>query len=195
MLGCGTIKITFTLLLMSLSVLSFYGCDHNKATEQVDIKRVSDAINQVVMANRSVYTRHVAGRLALDNNFIKISENWEEQKALPVPSQLLHLGAGDVMNTSRGDIHYSLKSLWAINKSHFPDETHEREGLIYLLKNPGKNYYKWVQVDSEKYFLGIYPDVAVEQACVGCHNGHSESPKRDFKKGDLMGALVVRVKY
>jgi len=30
-------------------------------------------------------------------------------------------------------------------------------------------------------------------SCVECHNPHPRSPKRDFKSGDVMGALVVRV--
>jgi ribosomal protein L14 len=35
-------------------------------------------------------------------------------------------------------------------------------------------------------------DLAIANTCVACHNTHPTSPKRDFKKGDVMGAIVVR---
>jgi hypothetical protein len=45
-----------------------------------------------------------------------------------------------------------------------------------------------------KYFTAIYPDPAVSEACVSCHNGHKDSPRDDFKLGDVMGAVIIRIK-
>jgi hypothetical protein len=39
----------------------------------------------------------------------------------------------------------------------------------------------------------MYADRAVSQACIGCHNAHPNSPKRDFKENDVMGAVMVTV--
>jgi len=33
----------------------------------------------------------------------------------------------------------------------------------------------------------------VAQACVGCHNAHANSPRRDFKLNDVMGGIVITV--
>jgi Protein of unknown function (DUF3365). len=44
-----------------------------------------------------------------------------------------------------------------------------------------------------KYFTAVYPDVAVTAACVTCHNEHKDSPKTDFKIGEVMGGVVIRV--
>jgi ribosomal protein L14 len=41
-------------------------------------------------------------------------------------------------------------------------------------------------------FKGLAVDLAIANTCVACHNTHPTSPKRDFKKGDVMGAIVVR---
>ena len=43
------------------------------------------------------------------------------------------------------------------------------------------------------YFTAVYPDVAVNQSCVNCHNQIKESPKKDFKSGEVMGGVVLRV--
>jgi hypothetical protein len=45
----------------------------------------------------------------------------------------------------------------------------------------------------DKWFTAIYADVAVAQACIGCHNSDPLSPKRDFKRGDVMGAVVISI--
>jgi hypothetical protein len=36
----------------------------------------------------------------------------------------------------------------------------------------------------------MFPDLAVAEACVTCHNEHPESPKRDWRLGDVMGATT-----
>ena len=43
------------------------------------------------------------------------------------------------------------------------------------------------------YFTAVYPDKAVAEACVSCHNHHKDTPKRDFKLDDVMGGVVVRI--
>jgi cytochrome c2 len=37
----------------------------------------------------------------------------------------------------------------------------------------------------------VYPDVAVNQSCVSCHNARQE--KQKYKTGDVLGGLVVRI--
>jgi hypothetical protein len=45
----------------------------------------------------------------------------------------------------------------------------------------------------KQYFQAIYPDLAVSQACIDCHNGHRLSPKRDFKLNDVMGGIAITI--
>ena len=46
----------------------------------------------------------------------------------------------------------------------------------------------------QPYFTALYADRAVSQACVDCHNQHPESPRGDFKLGEVMGGVVVTMK-
>jgi hypothetical protein len=48
-------------------------------------------------------------------------------------------------------------------------------------------------VGANRYFEAVYADLAVTQACIGCHNAHPDSPKRDFKLNDVMGAIVISI--
>ncbi|MDE0350766.1 MAG: DUF3365 domain-containing protein, partial [Gammaproteobacteria bacterium] len=45
----------------------------------------------------------------------------------------------------------------------------------------------------ERYFTAVYPDYAVADACVNCHNRHKNSPRTDFEVGDMMGGIVIRI--
>ena len=68
----------------------------------------------------------------------------------------------------------------------------EQKALESLNKN-GKNVYGNEELGGKKYFTAVYPDVAVSKACVTCHNDHIDSPKKDFKVGEMMGGLVIRI--
>ena len=65
--------------------------------------------------------------------------------------------------------------------------------MNYIAENPGKNYYADEELGGVKYFTAIYPDVGVAPACVSCHNEHKDSPRSDFKIGDVMGGVVIRI--
>jgi len=43
------------------------------------------------------------------------------------------------------------------------------------------------------YFQAVYPDRAVSNACITCHNQHPLSPKRDFKLNDVMGGIAITI--
>jgi len=42
-------------------------------------------------------------------------------------------------------------------------------------------------------FQTLYADKAVSQSCVGCHNAHPNSPKKDFKPQDVMGGILLTI--
>jgi len=44
-----------------------------------------------------------------------------------------------------------------------------------------------------RVFQALYPDKALSSQCADCHNVHSQSPKRDFKEGDVMGGVLVTI--
>ena len=88
---------------------------------------------------------------------------------------------------------YRLISLWPINKRNVASSEFEKLGLGTILTHPTKPYTGFVKVGGARYFQAVYPDLAVSQACIDCHNGHLLSPKRDFKLNDVMGAMVISI--
>ena len=83
--------------------------------------------------------------------------------------------------------------MWPINSQNAPRTDVEKEGLKFINENPGQNYYKEEELGGKKYFTAIYADVAVAPVCASCHNEHKDSPRTDFKVGDILGGVVIRV--
>jgi len=152
---------------------------------------VADYVHAVIEADREVYTRHVVERLQV-KEVVVASENWEEKNTLPLPAQFL-MESGRVMARKGIGMQYRLISLWPINKRNVARSEFEKEGLGAILTHPTKPYTGFVKEGGVRYFQAIYPDLSVTQACIGCHNTHPDSPKRDFKINDVMGAIVISI--
>ena len=178
--------------LMAGSVLILNGCNDSKATTGISPQTMSDALHAVMAADRAVYTKKVINRLVKEDKVIKASEHWKDDKALPLPAQMFRFGAEAVAEKGM-NFSYSLLSLWPINKQNAPKTEAEKTGLQYIVDNPGKNYYSNETLGGTKYFTAVYPDPAVAAACVDCHNDHKDTPKSDFKLGDTMGGVVIRI--
>jgi hypothetical protein len=167
----------------------------NKPT--ISPKAMADALHLVMDSDRTIYTQKIVNRLVKKDKVIKASEHFEDDKALVLPAQMFRFGSELVAKRSEElpdvNFSYSLQSLWPVNKQNAPKTDAEKEGLKYIADNKGKNYYAEEKLGGVTYFTAIYPDVGVAPVCVSCHNGHKDSPKRDFKLGDVMGGVVIRI--
>lgn len=152
---------------------------------------VADYVHAVIEADRSVYTTHVVDRMQ-EKGVVVASEHWESQNTLPLPAQFLIDSARLVAKKNRG-IRYRLVSLWPIYERNGPATDFERTGLEAILKHPEKIHTGYIESSGRRYFQAVYADVAVAPACVGCHNAHPNSPRRDFKLNDVMGGIVITV--
>lgn len=160
--------------------------------EGVSYKRMADALHAVMESDRTVYTRMVVNRLQTEEKVIKASEHWKDEKALPLPAQMFRYGAEMVAEKNAG-FTYSLLSLWPVNKQNAPRTAAEKAGLEQISKDPKQPYYTEETLGKTKYFTAVYADRAVSPACVTCHNEHRDSPRTDFKIGDVMGGVVLRI--
>jgi hypothetical protein len=180
------------------SALLISGCGGGAKAEAPDApapngitpKTMADALHAVMESDRVVYTRQVVNRLQQEN-VIKASEHWKDERALPLPAQMFRMGSEMVAEKTK-DFSYALLSNWAINKQNVPKTEVEKAGLEAVAAKQ-EPFYGEETLGGQKYFTAVYPDVAVAEACISCHNGHDDSPRTDFKMGETMGGVVVRI--
>jgi len=175
----------------ALAAALLAGCSDSEP-KGIQPKQMADALHAVMAADRTVYTRVVVNRLQNEEKVIKASEHWKDEKVLPLPAQMFRYGA-EMVSEKTKDFSYQLLSLWPVNKQNAPRTEAEKTGLKFVIDNKGQNYYTTETLGGVKYFTAIYADPAVAPACVTCHNAHKDTPRTDFKLGDVMGGVVIRI--
>jgi len=168
-----------------------------QASDMVPVRAMADALHLVMDSDRTVYTKKIVNRLVKKDKVIKASEHFEDDQALVLPAQMFRFGSELVQKRADKlpdvNFSYSLQSLWPINKQNAPKTDAEKTGLKYVVDNKGKNYYTEETLGGKKYFTAVYADTGVAPVCVSCHNEHKDTPKDDFKIGDVMGGVVIRI--
>jgi hypothetical protein len=185
-------------------------CTGRRTDEQgeprIAARQVADMLHAVMEADRIAYTKQVINRLTKEQKVeifdpeqkrpepLRASEQWRsEHGTLPLPAQMFRMGAEAVSEKNVG-VSYGLLSKWPINKQNKAKTEAEKRGLEAVLQSRGKApFYETETLGDKAYFTAVYADLAVAPACVECHNSHRDSPRSDFKLGDVMGGVVVRI--
>ncbi|MGC8991098.1 MAG: Tll0287-like domain-containing protein [Verrucomicrobiia bacterium] len=158
----------------------------------VSLKKFADSLHAVIAADRQAYAELIVQRLASDQKRIAASENWQSEQCLPVHAQMLRHAARGIQQKG-AEFSYTLRSLWPINNSHGPQTMVEQQGLEAVARKPNEPFYAEEELGGRSYFTAVYADFATLPSCAECHNSHSSSPKTDFKVGDVMGGIIVRI--
>lgn len=166
-----------------------------------DAEMVAEALYTVLKSDRKVYASKIVNRLVNEEGVIKAHEEWQEQKALLLPAQMFREGAEEVDASEKPfEFSYSLQSKWPLNMENAKKKTPAVEKGLEAVSDPKSEFYgkKWTGSETlggKEYFVGIYPDLAVAPACWECHNDHDnrQDSYPEFKKGDVMGGIVIRI--
>lgn len=181
-----------TPLLALTAAATLSACGEEQKAGGIEPQKMADALHAVMEADRTVYTKYIVARLANKEKVITASEHWEDEKALVLPAQMFRMGS-EMVAEGGNDFSYGLISEWPINSQNAATTDAEREGLKFIGANPSEVFYTEETLGGKKYFTALYPDVGVVDACITCHNEHKDSPKTDFKIGDVMGGVVIRI--
>lgn len=136
-----------------------------------------------VKAFRTVYVKNVVEQAKKAG--VKPNENWmKDDHAIMLPAQFVKAAGAELK-----DFELGLIGLTPIYKSNLPKTQAETDALKKMLAHPDQKVLTFADGNQ---FKGLAADFAIVQSCADCHNAHPDSPKKDFKQGDLMGAIVVR---
>ena len=166
--------------------------DLNNLAER-NLRRQSSDLNSAISSVRNYYAANVVGRVLASPGSTQVAHNYESiPGAIPIPATL-SLELGRVLGEQQDNITYRFVSDYPF-KSRAPHtlDSFEMNSLAALRSNPREQ-----PVDvSWSAFTGrvrLISPVLMGGACVNCHNAHPESPKRDWKVGDVRGIQEVTI--
>ncbi len=183
------VSIFFLVAILFLPDIPFAQSNHQ--IKGLTPRVTADYIHAVIQADRRIYSHYIVDRLAKKID-LKATENWEEENTLLLPAQFL-LKSSQLANESGIGLRYHLMSLWPINPANAPQSEEQKLGLREVVKDASRPFTWIVKSGDIWYYQAIYPDVADSDSCVQCHNRHPQSPKTDFKRGDVMGGILVNL--
>lgn len=163
---------------------------------------VADYIHNVLAADRAAYTKHVVNRVKTlegkpkDTGVLDVesTEGWQQTDGIPLPAQMFRLGY-EIANEN-SDFTYGLISEWYLNDNHAPKGDFEISASAEMTETgePVKGYQ---EIGGQAFFSAMYPDKAVAEACVTCHNTHpihlERYPDKVFELDEVMGGVVINI--
>ena len=159
------------------------------------LRRQASDLNSVITSMRGFYGSNVVGRVlaAPPGTTTQVTHNYEAiPGAIPIPATL-SLELGRVISEQQHNISYRFVSDYPFkNRAPHVLDDFERNALADLRADP----HQLVTDVSNSLFndrIRLIAPVVMGAACVECHNSHPESPKRDWKVGDVRGIQEVTI--
>ena len=185
-----TMGLLVVLLLLGLPVAVWLDLTN---LAEANLRRQAADLDSVIGSVRSYYARNVVGRVLSIQGHSQVVHNYESiPGAIPIPATL-SLDLGRVISEQQKNITYRFVSDYpfANRKPHVLDDF-EKKALAQLRAKPNQ------QITSDSSTLmtdtvRLIAPVTMGAACVNCHNTHPESPKRDWKVGDVRGIQEVTI--
>jgi hypothetical protein len=199
-----TVAFIAIILAVAVTAISCSSGGGTTATASAGIapELVADYIHTVLEADRTAYTRHVVNRAKMLEGKAKAdgvvpveaTEAWQQGEGIPLPAQMFRLGS-EIAN-EKGYFTYNLISPWYINDSHAPKGEFE-EAAVQTMIETGEAVKDYQEIGGQQFFSAMYPDKAVAEACVSCHNTHpvhlERYPDKQFVMDEVMGGVVINI--
>jgi class 3 adenylate cyclase len=158
-----------------------------------NLRRQATDLNSVISSVRAYYGANVVGRVLESPGTTKVVHNYRDiPGAIPIPATL-SLELGKVISEQQNNIVYRFVSDYPFkNRSPHALDQFETNALSALRQNSNQQL---AQVSATVFSdqVRLVAPVLMGQACVNCHNSHPESPKTDWKVGDVRGIQEVAI--
>lgn len=160
--------------------------------------RDAQQFNKVLSVFRQYFTANVAARLLEGHERITLTENYRSiPGGIPIPATLsIEIGQaiGDAFPDESLTMSFTSDAPFA-NRARIPLDQFQRDALAAFRRDPRLEQFELLERDEDSRTRGrVAIPVRMMPTCVGCHNAHPDSPRRDWKVGDVRGIQDVSVR-
>jgi adenylate cyclase len=184
--------LIFLVILMLAGLPVAVWLDLRNLTEKSLLQQAKD-LNSVVSSVRGYYGNNVVGRVLASPGSTQVVHNYQSiPGAIPIPATL-SLELGRVISEQQQNISYRFVSDFPFkNRAPHALDNFETRALADLRNNADQQLSE-VSASALQEGVRLVAPVIMGAACVACHNSHPESPKRDWKVGDVRGIQEIAI--
>lgn len=138
---------------------------------------------------RNYYTDLVVAKVVRHGSMRVSGDHMTDPDAIPLPATMI-LDLSELLAKQNTSI--KLYSRYPFpNRANRRLDTFQQSALSFLSANPQATFSR-AEIQNGKHVVRTaVADVMTAQACVTCHNTTADSPKKDWKIGDVRGVLEV----
>ncbi|GLQ88317.1 response regulator [Dyella flagellata] len=185
------IVLVLMVLVVTASGVTFWYMSHLQERLVATLaKQGSQLQTRTIAQVRALYTSNVVERVR--NHGIQVMPDYQKQDAaIPLPATFT-IELGQQLGASGSGLKVRLYSAYPFpwRKDGGPHDDFERDALNSLQKNPDQPQSRFDTYQGQYVFRYAVADRMLPQ-CIGCHNSRPDSPKKDWKVGDVRGVLEV----
>ena len=165
----------------------FYVKKHN--TELVGLTIAQARAAQITNV-RQYYTNSVVKKAR--ETGIEVAYDFEnKKKAIPLPATLVKALGEEIAKHAPGTkLRLYSRYPFPFRKATEKYDAIETEALTRLERDPQTPVW-WYEPFNGRYSIRYFKADIMGPVCVSCHNSHPESPKTDWKTGDVRGVIEV----
>jgi methyl-accepting chemotaxis protein len=178
------------IVIVSFSTISMFYIKQ-KNTELTGLITARTVADQVVTL-RTFYTNEVVSRAQKAGMRIDF-DYASKDNTLPLPTTFVKVLGEEIQKTSPGTLvrlysHHPFPHRVANEKY----DAFEQEAITAVETDPKTTFYRMEEFNGRLSMRYAVADV-MRASCVGCHNTHPQSPRTDWKEGDVRGVVEVVV--
>jgi signal transduction histidine kinase len=188
----NTVLALILLLVFAGGVLVLHQSYNQKKNVETTMIDNAQAYSEAIATFRSLYTSEVVETLRSSHD-IAIKHDYDPSKGeIPLPATL-SIKLGESMSKLGSNVHSRLYSPypfpWRLEEGGLRGKF-AKAAWAALTADPDQPYYAFETVDGRKSLRCATAD-RMRNACIDCHNNHDQTPKKDWKVGDLRGVVEV----
>ena len=181
--------LVFLFVVSAVSVLAFVNRVQGRLVSVMALQN-AEAYSQAISEFRTLYTSEVVS--AVRNKGILVTHDYKERPgAIPLPatlSMLLGKRIGESGSGVKTQLYSDFPFPW--RRDGGLKDAFQRSAWAHFEQDPNTSYYRFETVDGRPSLRFATADL-MRPSCVQCHNTHPESPKTDWRTGDVRGVLEI----
>ena len=180
-----------TVIFVLAVVIAFWHFSHlSSRLVETGALQATSMYSQSITDLRTFYNSEVVERVRPRG--IEVTHNYAATAgAIPIPATFtIEFGKHIAANNSGMEIRLFSDYPFPFRKDGGPRDAFERQALEELRRHPDKPFYRFEQFQGRPV-LRYATAVPMKAGCVACHNSHPESPKKDWKVGEIRGVQEI----
>lgn len=185
---------SFLIVLLGVSfaaILFFVLSTNNKDTIERSLIQSARTYSQTFTGIRNFYLQTVVERV--NGSDVLVTHDFRDhEQAIPIPATMM-LELSAYLNSETEDITFALVSDYPFpwrEDRYLAD--FDIRALENLRSSGAEEYFEMFEENGLTYLHYASP-VHMKKGCVDCHNSHPDSPKQDWKVGDIRAVQVFEI--